>query len=410
MASINNKRIEVTDGVLIPEKNEKTIFSAWRISFFGTLILLVLLPLLPAGKIRLFKLEISNLLNLKINYREIFENREIKIDIFEKEILNKSNKKDFLLKYYTKNENKNSYQLAKLLPNKIEENNFKNIISNIKDKKLIEVFNKSYFYNKEDSNYNLNPSTDFSNYEKIWKHLIKEKIINYSEIKDLLRILYSSNYLRNVYYEVVLFIPDGLLTTFQVTILAIFFSIIIGFVVGFARLSRITIINRISTIYVEIIRGIPLLMQLFYIYYAMAKFVSLPPIVSAILAMSVCYGAYISEIFRAGILSINKGQMEAALSLGLTRTQAMVRIILPQTIKVILPPIGNEFIAMLKDSSLVSIIAVADLLRRGREYASTTFYYFETYTYIALVYLILTLFFSRVIGIMEERIHKRGKR
>mgnify|MGYP000924383330 FL=1 len=110
-----------------------------------------------------------------------------------------------------------------------------------------------------------------------------------------------------------------------------------------------------------------------------------------------------SEIFRAGIQSIPKGQMEAALALGLSRTQAIYRIILPQTIKVVLPPIGNEFIALLKDSSLVSILAVSDLLRRSREYASTTFNYFETYTVIAIIYLIMTLFFSRLVGYMEER-------
>jgi len=120
--------------------------------------------------------------------------------------------------------------------------------------------------------------------------------------------------------------------------------------------------------------------------------------------MGICYGAYEGEIFRAGIQSIHKGQMEAARSLGMTKSQAMIHVILPQAIRVILPPIGNEFVALLKDSSLVSILAVADLLRRGREFASATFMYFETYTVIAVVYLILTLFFSKLISVMEERI------
>jgi polar amino acid transport system permease protein len=110
------------------------------------------------------------------------------------------------------------------------------------------------------------------------------------------------------------------------------------------------------------------------------------------------------EIFRAGIESIPKGQMEAARSLGMTKSQAMTHVILPQAFKVILPPIGNEFVALLKDSSLVSILAVADLLRRGREYAAETFTYFETYTVVALVYLIITLFFSKLISLMEERL------
>jgi polar amino acid transport system permease protein len=174
------------------------------------------------------------------------------------------------------------------------------------------------------------------------------------------------------------------------------------------RVSRITILNRIATIYVEVIRGIPLLVQLFYIYYALGKLVQLPRLASAVIAMSICYGAYMGEIFRAGIQSIPKGQMEAALALGLTRSQAMRRIIIPQTLRMILPPVGNEFIALLKDSSLVSILAVSDLLRRGREFASTSFQYFETYTMVALVYLVMTLFFSRLVGLMEERMTRNG--
>ncbi|MFA5519206.1 MAG: amino acid ABC transporter permease, partial [Spirochaetota bacterium] len=182
-----------------------------------------------------------------------------------------------------------------------------------------------------------------------------------------------------------------------------------GVLVGLGRISRFSIINLSCTIYVEVIRGIPLLVQLFYIYFALAKFVKIHDISAAIIAMSICYGAYISEIFRAGIQSIPKGQMEAALALGLTRKQAIQKIIFPQTIRVVLPPIGNEFIALLKDSSLVSILAVSDLLRRGREYASTTFYYFETYTVIAIIYLIMTLFFSRIVAIMEERMKPDAK-
>ncbi len=210
------------------------------------------------------------------------------------------------------------------------------------------------------------------------------------------------------YRKILAFVPDGLMVTFGVTISAIFFALIIGLFAGLGRISHITIVNRIATVYVEIIRGIPLLVQLFYIYYALGNWVKLSGPAAAILAMSICYGAYMAEIFRAGIQSIPKGQMEAALALGLSRGQDMRTVILPQTIKVILPPIGNEFIALLKDSSLVSILAVADLLRRGREYASTSFRYFESYTVIALIYLVMTLFFSRLVAIMEERLRHRG--
>ncbi len=205
------------------------------------------------------------------------------------------------------------------------------------------------------------------------------------------------------YWDILKFLPDGILRTFQVTLLSIFFALILGLFVGLGRISRITVINRLATVFVEVIRGIPLLVQLFYIYFALGQFVQVPALTSAVIAMTICYGAYIGEIFRGGILSIPKGQMEAALALGMTRTQALRKVILPQTFRVILPPVGNEFIALLKDSSLVSILAVSDLLRRGREYASTSFEYFESYTMVALCYLVLTLFLSRVVAVMEEK-------
>jgi polar amino acid transport system permease protein len=209
--------------------------------------------------------------------------------------------------------------------------------------------------------------------------------------------------------RILLFLPDGILRTFQVTIFSILLAIVIGLFAGLGRISRVTIINRIATVYVEVIRGIPLLVQIFYIYYALGRIVKIPDITSAVIAMAVCYGAYMAEIFRAGMQAIPKGQMEAALALGMSRKRAMWHIILPQTFKIILPPIGNEFIALLKDSSLVSILAVSDLLRRGREFSSRTFLYFETLTVVALVYLILTLFFSWLVGLMEDRLERHVK-
>jgi len=206
------------------------------------------------------------------------------------------------------------------------------------------------------------------------------------------------------YWEILKFLPDGILVTFQVTIAAIILALVIGLFTGLGRISKNRILNGIASLYVEIIRGIPLLVQLFYIYFALGRIVNVPAMASAIIAMSVCYGAYMGEIFRAGIESISKGQMEAARSLGMTSAQAMRHVILPQAIKTILPPIGNEFVALLKDSSLVSILAVSDLLRRGREFAAASFNYFETYTMVALVYLIITLFLSKLISIMENRV------
>jgi polar amino acid transport system permease protein len=208
------------------------------------------------------------------------------------------------------------------------------------------------------------------------------------------------------YKDIILFLPDGILKTFQVTVLSILLALIIGLMAGLGRISRVRIINRLATVYIEVIRGIPLLVQIFYIYYALGRIVKIPDITSAVIAMAVCYGAYLGEIIRAGIQAIPKGQMEAALALGFSRGGALRHIILPQTIRVVLPPIGNEFIALLKDSSLVSILAVSDLLRRGREFAAHTFEYFETYTIVALIYLILTLFFSWLVGLMEARLSR----
>ncbi|QEN07383.1 amino acid ABC transporter permease [Oceanispirochaeta crateris] len=211
------------------------------------------------------------------------------------------------------------------------------------------------------------------------------------------------------YWRILKFLPDGIFITFQVTFMAIVCATFIGLLTGLGQISRSVLFNRIATIYVELIRGIPLLVQLFYIYFALGKFLNIQGMVAAVIAMAVCYGAYMGEIFRAGIQSIPRGQMEAAIALGMSRGQAIRLIILPQTMRVILPAIGNEFIALLKDSSLVSVLAISDLLRRGREFASTSFLYFESYTMVALVYLVFTLFLSRLVAMMEERMELRGK-
>ena len=164
----------------------------------------------------------------------------------------------------------------------------------------------------------------------------------------------------------------------------------------------------ISGIYVELIRGIPLLVQLIFIYYAVGRFFHIEGMVAAVIALSICFGAYMGEIIRAGIQAVPRGQTEAATALGLSRTQVFIHVVLPQTVKVVLPAIGNEFISMLKDSTLVSQLALADILRKGREYISRTFLSLETMLIVALIYLILTLVLSRLVGMLEERLHKNG--
>jgi len=211
------------------------------------------------------------------------------------------------------------------------------------------------------------------------------------------------------YWEIMRFVGDGLVVTFEITIISMTLSLILGLIAGLGRTARAPGINILASLYVEVIRGIPLLAQLFWIYYAMSRFIQLGPHVSAVLGLTICYGAYIGETFRAGIQSIPKGQMEAARSLGLNRAQAMQHVIIPQAVRVILPPVGNEFIAMLKDSSLVSVLAISDMLRRGREYASRTFAYFEAYTLVALVYLLVTLIFSRVVFYIEQGMSRENQ-
>ena len=212
------------------------------------------------------------------------------------------------------------------------------------------------------------------------------------------------------YLNILRFVPDGILITFQVTVLSISLAIVIGLFTGLGRISSNRLINLVASLYVEVVRGIPLLVQLFYIYYALGRFVRVPDLVAAVIAMAFCYGAYMGEVFRAGIKSIDRGQTEAALSLGFNHRQTMAFVILPQAWRTILPPVGNEFIALLKDTSLVSILAVADILRRGREYASESFNYFETYTMIALIYLLITLVLSKLISIMEHRLSHYERR
>ena len=201
------------------------------------------------------------------------------------------------------------------------------------------------------------------------------------------------------------FMPDALLVTFQITFFSFLCTIPLGILTGLGRLSRNRCLNLLTSTYVEVIRGVPLLVQLFYIYYALGKIIQVPPLVSAVVAISICYGAYMGEVVRAGILAVSPGQTEAARSLGFNGAQTMWHVVLPQALRTILPPVGNEFIAMLKDTSLVSIMAVTDLFRRAREYAAESFDYFETYTVVALLYLIITLLLSKAVSLMEGKLN-----
>jgi polar amino acid transport system permease protein len=193
--------------------------------------------------------------------------------------------------------------------------------------------------------------------------------------------------------------------TIQVTVLSVGFGLLIGMFVGIARLSTTWIVKMLATIYVDFIRGTPLLVQIFIIYFALPIVLGqrIDPFIAAITACSVNSGAYVAEIFRGGIQSIDQGQMEAGRSLGMTWAQTMRFIILPQAFKRIIPPLGNEFIAMLKDSSLVSVIGFEELTRRGQLIIARTYGSFEIWLTVAFIYLVMTLTIARLVDYLERR-------
>jgi len=172
----------------------------------------------------------------------------------------------------------------------------------------------------------------------------------------------------SIFIESIPYLLKGAVVTLRLSVVSVFFGIILGLFLGLARISKNYFLRIPSTIYVEVIRGTPLLMQLLIIYYALPSFgINLGAITAAIVGLSLNSAAYTGEIFRSGIQSIEKGQMEAARSLGMTYFQAMRYVILPQAFRRILPPLTNEFVSMLKESSLASTLAVTELLRAGRE-------------------------------------------
>ena len=193
--------------------------------------------------------------------------------------------------------------------------------------------------------------------------------------------------------------------TIQITAISVGIGLLIGMFVGIARLSKNWAVKMAATLYVDFIRGTPLLVQIFIIYFALPLILGqrIDPFVAAITACGINSGAYVAEIFRGGIQSIDKGQMEAGRSLGMTWGQTMYHIILPQAFKRIIPPLGNEFIAMLKDSSLVSVIGFEELTRRGQLIIARTYGSFEIWLTVAVIYLIMTLTISRLVDYLERR-------
>lgn len=201
----------------------------------------------------------------------------------------------------------------------------------------------------------------------------------------------------------------GAKLTVQLTAVSVFFGIILGTLTGMLRISK-TPFRFIAAIYIDVIRGTPLLVQTFIIFYGLPSLIQrpIPAYFAAVLALSINSGAYVGEIVRAGIQSLDKGQWEAAASLGMSGYQTMKHIILPQAFRRILPPLGNEFIALLKDSSLVSVIALEELVRKGQVIIGRTFRPFEIWFAVAVIFFVMTFIVSRFVDLLERRVTRHA--
>jgi polar amino acid transport system permease protein len=234
----------------------------------------------------------------------------------------------------------------------------------------------------------------------------------------------------NLYAQVFATVAKGIGVTVFVTVVAFALASMIGLGIALMGLSGSPWLRQIARFYVEIIRGVPILVLLFWIAFAGAPaFVTAwnaltAPLQSAgylgellvrdvsllwraIMALTIGYSAFISEVFRAGIQAVEKGQIEAAKALGLSRSQRFRLIVFPQAIRTILPPLGNDFVALVKDSSLVSVLGVADITQMGKVYAAGSFRFFETYSITAYIYLILTVSLSLALRALERRLRNQ---
>lgn len=229
-----------------------------------------------------------------------------------------------------------------------------------------------------------------------------------------------------VYRAILALLAQGIRVTIFVTLVAFALAAGLGLLLAVCALSRHAVLRQAARFYVEVMRGVPILVLLLYV-----AFVAAPALVAAvnavaeplglgtlqtrdfslmwraIIALSLAYAAFIAEVFRAGLLSVDKGQVEAAGALGLTGWQRFRLVVFPQAIRTILPPLGNDFVALVKDSSLVSILGVADITQLGKIYAASSFRFFETYNVVAFLYLTMTLGLSLGLRALERRLRRR---
>ncbi len=225
------------------------------------------------------------------------------------------------------------------------------------------------------------------------------------------------NYLEHI-LKVGPYLLKGAGYTIGMTAVSIFFGTLIGLAVCLGKMSKKKVPHYFAVGYIDLLRGTPLLVQILFIYFGIPNLLreifggtySMHPLVAGGIAFSLNSGAYMAEIFRAGIKSIDHGQMEAARSLGLNHSQSMRYIILPQAFRRIIPPLGNEIIILLKDTSLLSTIAVTEIVKQGQLYIGRTYAAFPTYLAIAIVYLIMTITISKLFHRLEERMSISDRR
>ena len=201
-------------------------------------------------------------------------------------------------------------------------------------------------------------------------------------------------------------LPQGLYYTLLVSVVGLVIGFVLGAIFGLGRISRSKIVYGISTAYIELLRGTPVLVQAIWIYFALPLIIgfNIPSLTAGIVVIGLNSGAYIAEIVRGAVQSVEKGQMEAGRSLGLSQHLTMRYVIWPQAFKRMIPPLGNQFIISIKDTSLLSVILVPELIFQGRLVASNHFNAVEIYTTVAIFYLVITLTLSKVLNIMEKRL------
>ena len=228
-------------------------------------------------------------------------------------------------------------------------------------------------------------------------------------------------------------VSRGIVTTLYVSVIAYVAAAAVGLLFGLMRASHRRVLREAASVYIEVVRGVPMLVILYYVAFVAAPALVVlinrlaEPLIAAgwmqplsvrrvdfvwraIMALTIGYSAFLAEIFRAGIEAVPRGQLEAALSLGMSRRQAMLRVVLPQAARTVLPPLGNDFVAMIKDSALVSVLGVQDITQQAKVYSASSFRFFETYNTVAFLYLVLTISLSILVRTLERRLRRHVAR